>query len=295
MPMVIPVVAGAWTMYAAAGAAMTVASGLAFAGGFLTVVGGISGDKDAMKLGSMLGLAGALPGALTSSAGGSSVAAEAAAETANATAGSTVTDAVGNVATEQAVNQAADLAGSGNDLGLFNELGGSPATEGLVSGAAPDLAGAATNDLGLFNDAAAGATPLAPEAAAGSGGLIGDQTKSALFGSQGYGDGMSGAATGAFDKGVGEASKFGSLSDMFSSTENWMKQNPNLAKLGTGIIKGAADYMGDRQQLKDRMNAEKSYRDWVRQRYSDSVRNLVIPSPVSTAAGPSGIIAGQRG
>ncbi len=299
MPMVIPVVAGAWTMFAAAGATMTIASGLAFAGGFLTVVGGISGDKDAMKLGGVLGLAGGLAGAFSGSAQGASTAAsEAAAETASATAGNTVTDAIGNAATEQVISQAPDLAGAGNDLGLFNDAGiaGAAPGEGLISGAAPDLAGSATNDLGLFNDAgAASSNAIGSAPTADAAGLMGDQTKSAMFGDAGYGEGMSGAATSAFDKGVTESTKFGSLSDMFNSAESWMKQNPNMAKIGGGIIRGAADYMGDRQVLKDRMNAEKSYRDWVRQKYSDSVRNLVIPSPVSAGPGSSGIIAGQRG
>ena len=68
-----------------------------------------------------------------------------------------------------------------------------------------------------------------------------------------------------------------------------------LVKTGAGLVQGAMKSYGDEELAKNDMKRQMAYKDWVRQRYSDSVRNLVIPSPVSTAAGPSGIIAGQRG
>lgn len=287
MPMVVPVVAGAWSMYAGITAA-TMMGGLMAAGGFLTMVGGLTGDRDALKFGSMLSLVGGVGGALANgaTAATSNAAGQAASETANATAGATVADAIGNAPIDQVVSSGAGLPAGIGEVGGVTGV----ADSGLIADAAGGLADKAGTGLA---DAAAPRLAEASDALAAAG----DPNKSALFGAKGFGDGMSGEATGVFDAGVQSTAeaKWGSLGDMFGKAENWMKENPNLAKVGSGIIKGATDYLGERQQMRDRMNAEKSYRDWVRQRYSDSVRNLVIPSPIGAPAPTGGIIAGQRG
>lgn len=307
MPMVVPVVAGAWAM-AAAGTALaagaTIAAGLSMVGGFFTLVGGLAGDKDAVRLGGMLGLAGGAAGALGGGTGASTTnaAGEAAAEGATATAGNTVADNIGTTAVDDMVGPPAELAGNSSslspgDVGIGTG-GGADGGSGLIreaAGLAGDAPGMA--DLNAMGDVGMGVDRATDVARMGGTSLAGDQTKSALFSDAGYGDRMSGEATRIFDEGVQSSadSKWGSLSEMFGGAEKWMKENPNLVKFGGGIVKGAMDYLGDRQQIKDRMNAEKSYRDWVRQRYSDSVRNLVIPAPIGGPPATGGIIAGQRG
>lgn len=303
MPMVIPVVAGAWAM-ASAATVTTIMGALQFAGGFLTVVGGLSGDKDAMKMGSILGLAGGIGGAIDKAAT-SNAAGQAASEGANATAGNTIADNVGSTSVDSMVGPPAELAGSGAGglspadvgIGMGGAADGGSGLIGEASGLAGDVPGMA--DLNAMGDVGMGVDQATDVARMGDVGMgaAGDSSRSALFSNKGYGDGMSGEATRIFDEGAQSSadSKWGSLSEMFGGAEKWMKENPNLVKFGGGIVKGAMDYVGNRQQIKDRLEAEKSYKDWVRQRYSDSVRNLVIPSPIGVAPANAGIISGQRG
>lgn len=297
MPMVIPVVAGAWAM--AAATAGTIMGALQIVGGFFTIVGGLSGDKDALKMGSILGLVGGVGGALDKAAT-ANAAGQAATDGASATAGNTVADNIGTAAVDDMVGPPAELAGSSGaglspaDVGI-GMGGGADGGSGLIgeaSGLAGDTPG--MSDLNAMGDVGMGVDKATDVARMGA---SGDATRAALYSDAGYGEGMSGEATSIFDKGVQSTaeSKWGSLGEMFGGAEKWMKENPNLVKFGGGIVKGAMDYVGNRQQIKDRLEAEKSYKDWVRQRYSDSVRNLVIPSPIGAPTAPTGIISGQRG
>jgi len=83
--------------------------------------------------------------------------------------------------------------------------------------------------------------------------------------------------------------KFGQDFDKFT------KENPGLTKVGGGLLQGAMTYAGNQQMASDNVKRQMAYQDWVRQRYSDSLRNLTVPSVVRTAPASGGIIGGVRG
>ena len=83
--------------------------------------------------------------------------------------------------------------------------------------------------------------------------------------------------------------KFGQDFDKFT------KENPGLTKVGGGLLQGAMTYAGNQQMASDNVKRQMAYQDWVRQKYSDSLLNLTVPSAVRTASASGGIIGGVRG
>ncbi len=83
--------------------------------------------------------------------------------------------------------------------------------------------------------------------------------------------------------------KFGQDFDKFT------KENPGLTKVGGGLLQGAMMYAGNQQMASDNVKRQMAYQDWVRQKYSDSLLNLTVPSAVRTASASGGIIGGVRG
>lgn len=73
----------------------------------------------------------------------------------------------------------------------------------------------------------------------------------------------------------------------------WAKANPALTLAGAGVVGGAMKYIGGQQMAEDNMHRSKEYMDWVRQRYSDSVRNLTIPKYQTPTN--AGLIGAARG
>lgn len=277
MPMAIPLIAayGAVSAGIAAGAA-TLIGGMMIAGGVLTAVGALTGNKKLQTFGSVLSLAGGVANlASTAVQETSSNLASAAAEQATAGTESIAAEGLGQTAAPVA------------DAGATSAL-----TESVAPGAVADSGGAATETAATAANAApaatvdpmaglnAGATadisaPAIEQATAGAeslpvqNGLIGNQNPSLLDKFQ----------TGAQDLG------------------KWAKANPELVKAGTGLISGAANAYGQQQQanaLQDNLAAQQSYMDKLRQRYSDSVRNLQIPT-FATQQPRGGIINGAKG
>jgi hypothetical protein len=73
-----------------------------------------------------------------------------------------------------------------------------------------------------------------------------------------------------------------------------------MAKVAGGLIAGGMNYAGAQSAADAAQKRQMAYQDWVRQRYSDSVRNLQIPTfkisrPGATAVQSPGLIGGQRG
>jgi hypothetical protein len=105
--------------------------------------------------------------------------------------------------------------------------------------------------------------------------------------------------------GGGPASWWDQFKGGVSTASQWMEKNPTMAKNAAGLIQGAFQYEGQQALEDSRMKRQMQYQDWARQRYSDSVRNLTIPtiqtrpnapppvqSPVSLSPG---LIGGARG
>lgn len=286
MPAAIPFVAAAFSIsegVALVSAGSALLGGLMVAGGALSGIGALTGNNKLTALGGVLSLAGGIGNAVSrasSAAEAAKVADSAYGAAANRGADTLgamgVADdtaaAVANTSAEAASSGASNLAGDyGGTIAEemaktpqpFNPVpgaGGTPAPDGLIQQASsqPVPATATRADLaaGTYDSAASAATAGAPN-----------------------------PAESWWDK----------LKSGVSSAGQWAKANPELAKAGAGLVQGAMGYYGQQQLAEDNQKRQMKYQDWVRQRYSDSVRNLRIPSPLSTTAQPQGIIASSRG
>lgn len=273
MPQAIPLVAAAFSVSAGltAGGIM---GGLMVAGGALTGLGALTGNKKLARIGAIASLAGGVGSALGElGTAASGAGAGGALQTgANATAGNTIADAIGGG------TAAGDLAGA-------VASGAAPAAEAVAgevgkgilesAGSGGSVFGSVLDTNPFMGGAAASATPSLASpmnAVSGLGNTAG------TFGQAAAEPAGLLARAGDFAKGVG----------------GWIEKNPQSAKLVSGLIEGAASPYLNKLKLKDQLEMEQRYANWVRQKYSDSVRNLQIPSifaPVPSA----GIISGQRG
>jgi hypothetical protein len=261
MPAAIPIAAAAFGVgsgIAALGAATTIGgtllAGATIVGSALTGIGALTGNQRLTKVGALVGAVGGIGTALTRA-----TAAGAAADAAKATAANNVADAI--AAKSPAAQALTEGASSAAAPGLLEAAGGSPLSSALEQ-ANPFLTG--------------GESLAAPSlsSALADGGILGNSALTATP--------AAAAPSGILDRVAG----FG------QGVSDFIKSNPEAAKLYGGVIQGAMKPYLERQALKDRMAVEKKYEEWARQKYSDSVRNLVIPSPVPFAPG---IIQGQRG
>lgn len=262
MPAAVPLVASAFSVgagvAAAGGIAGIAAGGLTLTSGLMIAGGALSG------LGALTGNAKlARIGAVASLAGGvgqalgvGANAATAAAAPSTATAGSTIGDALAKG------TLGAELAGAG----LLES-----------AGAATSVFDTATNPFLAGNEALLNAGPSL--SASGTGAAAAELANSPL---------------GLMPPMGAETARSGGILGRIGDVGSWIERNPNQAKLVGGLIEGAAGPYLQKQKLKNELDARKSYDDWVRQRYSDSVRNLVIPSMFAPAP-VGGIIGGQRG
>lgn len=341
MPAAIPLVAAAFTVAeglaavgAAAGMAATAAGGVAalsagglsaltltgglmIAGGGLTAVGALTGNKKLMTIGSIMGLAGGVGNLL--SKGAETAATTAAPDAAKEVAGASTTANVGgevvqgpaaegakgaaevasNVAADAAAPAAAPLAGGASpSSGLISDavkgpaglvepgsgpfnFGQAPATEALAG--APDassLASSAPAGPAYATDAAAGVT-TAPGSEFG----IGQPT--------GAGDqlAMANQAPGAGAPSQNPTTGWGKVKEFFSDAAEVSRKNPALTQVGGAFLFGAMNNYSQQSMVADQRKRD----DWLRQRYNESVRNLRIPGLVQTAGASGGIIGGARG
>jgi hypothetical protein len=318
MPMVIPLVAAAFEAYAgvaalAAGAEglAAVTAGLGIAGGALTAVGTITGNKNLTMIGSVAGLAGGI-GTLASSAGDLTV--DAAGEGTDAAAHGF------NAAQDTGLVDDAATSAPATDAGA--NLAGAPTTGGIVGNANPNLAtppvtpeassaGTMTGtppadpnagpDMsnGAYGGSAPPAAPTTPGAAPPATSNVPDFAKGSYGG--GAQPGTAGAPPGS-PYGAGpsgapstDGSWYSQLGDVLHAGAAWSQQNPALTKVAGGLVQGAMQYYGSQQLAEANLNRAKNYQDWARQRYSDSVRNLTVPTIGISAAPSSGIIAGAKG
>lgn len=281
MPMAIPLVASAFSISAGLSAGGML-GGLMVAGGALGGLGAITGNKKLMTLGSILGLAGGVGGALglgetaakeIAKNGITDAAGQAAADAARSTADNTIGSVTGT--TSGGVSEAAKAAGNaasssgGVDSGLYDKV-----VSG-TSGGVPDV----SQRFPSLSDV--NAAPKPP-------GVL-DQLNSVW-------NGPSGAGSGVMDKISNTANTLlDGSKGLISGASDWIKANPDAAKIGGGLVYGAMNYAGNQQLAEDNLKRQMRYSDWVRQRYSDSVRNLQIPSPLSTGTAPAGMIASSRG
>jgi hypothetical protein len=279
--MAIPLIAayGAVSAGIAAGAA-TLVGGMMIAGGVLGAIGAVTGNQKLQMFGGALSLVGGvanLASAATSqtasglanvaaeqaTAGTESIAAEGLGQTAASTAAAPVADGAVDALTESAATGSVVADGGG---GAASEMAGAPAS--VAGGEAPVAASAVQQTPQIS------ASPLA-------GAPVEQATAGTEYLPQTNGAGGSGLISGS--------STQPSLLDKFASAT---KNNPELTKAASGLISGAANAYGQQQQvqaLRDSETQRENYLDKLRQRYSDSVRNLQIPT-FSTQVPRTGII-----
>lgn len=281
MPAAIPFIAayyavGAGVTAAVAAGGLTLASGLMIAGGALSFAGAASGNQKLSRLGAVAMLGGGIASLAGSSANAASAAdavrmsdeVYAGANTAPLaeTPVTAAAPATGSAAADAA--QAAELA----DAAQAARLADAPAP---ASSTALADAPAVTPQAGLVDSAAAQNVPLGSQSAI---------VENPYFPQNGWGqDTLSNVTAGA---GAGPSGP-----GMIEQFSQWMRANPEATKVGGGLVKGAMEYYGQQQFADDQMKRQQSYMDWVRQRYSDSVRNLTIPALVRN----QGVVNGARG
>ena len=333
MPAAIPLVGAAFSVaggVAAAGgmaaiaagglSALTLTSGLMIAGGALTGVGALTGNKKLMTLGSVLGLAGGVSNFVSKAgeAAGAAATAEAASQAAAEAGASTTANVGGNVvqgAGADLATAAADTAASvASEAGSSALAGSQPG--GLIADAAPP--GALTGDTGpwalngtgeggVLADAGAGAAGSAPPSLmeqqafmdantnlAGAGEAV-PNSSAASPGYGTYGTENRGFYPDMQGQQASPGDWWSKMKQFGQDFDKFTKENPGLTKVGGGLLQGAMTYAGNQQMASDNVKRQMAYQDWVRQRYSDSLRNLTVPSVVRTAPASGGIIGGVRG
>lgn len=289
MPALIAIAGAAFSVSAgmtAIAAGSSIIGGLMVAGGALAGIGTLTGNKKLAKIGGILSLAGGLGNlaqGLVKETAGKAAADAAAQEAAKATAGNTIADVTGT-ATE-GLSEAAGAASVADDVAMMGNVGnGAP-----LAGAGGDILQASYGmpSQGLLQGGFAEAGGLGgPMPAGGPGFEVGS------IGAPAQPPGMIQRLFGDTAVGKTAASWADSAGNAMKGVDAWTKANPTMAKVASGMIQGAAGYYGQTQAMKDNMERQKQYADWVRQRYSDSVRNLTIPAP--TAQLSPGIIGGSR-
>lgn len=297
MPQAIPLIGAAFSIssgVAAAGgmaaiaagglSAITLTSGLMIAGGALSAVGTLTGNKKLSAIGAVMGLAGGIGNALgktASVADAAGAAKEAAGASSTANVGGQVVqgaaaDALPSAA-EAATKTASEASKAIGDGGVLRSAMEAPA--------GPDF-GALNSDTGGLVEGARGAAAAAPDVVQAGAKATPNFGTLATESRGFYPDLMAQQAPQG-------GSWWDSVKDLGKDFAKFTKDNPELTRLAGGAIGGVGEYLGGQQLVKDRMKAEMKYSDWVRQRYSDSVRNLTVPT--IRAPAPSGIIGGARG
>lgn len=298
MPAAIPFIVAGGEVLAGAAAASEVVAGLYYAAAATTAVGALAGDSDLQKLGTIVGVAASGAGLIDSATSAAS-----AADAARTGANAATTDLPASAATpaSDAARLGTDAAGpaaspAGDDLeqaGLMGGDPGSPASpsstmydqKGLIGQemtSAPAPAPAASAMTDPSSAAAPPASPPAGPAGPPSGGPAAPAAPTAPQAPTPYGPG---SGWGQDTLGAGQVYGSAPAADpsFWGRAEAWLKANPNTAKVGGGLIQGAMGYIGQQQIANDNLGRAKNYQDWIRQRYSDSVRNLQVPTPFTQA------------
>lgn len=311
MPIAIPLIAAAFEVgagVAAVGTAMTVAetvvAGLEIAGGALTAIGAVTGNKTLMAIGAVAGIAGGLGSLVTggASAGGVAGAADG-------------IDGAGGAALQEGATPAsltgdAGSAGSASDVAA--SAGGSAdaaspfQTPDSGMGTAPDTSGAPapTQPQGIVNANAGQAPTSQPQGIAApkspinplvnsSGSPTVDVTQATAQPTidqssavQSQSGGVDGAGGASLQEGSTPSSAIQSPSlwdqtkSVAGNVGGAIKSNPGLANAAGGIISGAMKSMSDQSLMKEKYAQQLAYEQAQRDRYNASLKGLAMPTYV---------------
>lgn len=314
MPPVIAIAAAVGTVsagMAAVAAGSSLIGGMMIAGGVMSGLGAITGNKKLSMIGGVLGLAGGIGGMMS---GAWDTAASSIAESSMVNAidpAQTAGDAL-NSFDKMNVGEAAASAGNGGAETVAGEMAKTAPEAGPNFGTDRITDNANGGVVDSAREAFGAATPEAPNALNDTNAAM---TRNAQVTQQqaqpasqshvearatwdgdaanragsGYGanaptvepDGswqntraLSDPNTGVV---AGRAEQGGSLWDRVKQVPRWIEENKETAKLAGGLVSGAMKSYGDQSLLKQRYALEDEQRQRERQRYSDSVRGLHMP------------------
>ncbi len=245
-------VGGTMAGFAAAGLGTQLIAGAMIAGGVMTGLGVITGNKKLMKWGGVLSLAGGIGGLASGawSSTASSVAEGAARESFRAAelGAQSATDAMGGV-----------VGGIGDAAG-----GLAQANMGITDigvGAAGAGTGSVPMTPGINPNAPALPTVSTPTVSMPSGVNLGSQ-----------GGVMQTAAKAAESGGI-----LSSVGDKVKPAFEWMEKNPRITQAGAGLLTAGLSGYAQQEALKDQMRMQDEAQARARKRLSDSVQGVKVP------------------
>lgn len=237
-------VGGTMAGFAAAGLGTQLVAGALIAGGVMTGVGVLTGNKKLQKWGGVLSLAGGIGGLASGawSASASSIAEEAARESFRAA--------------ELGAQAAGDVAGAAGGL--------ADATGALAQ------VNAGVSDIGIGAAGAGGVTapPMTPGINPSAPAITAPSVPTSVnLGSQG-------GTMQTMVKGGGAAAGDGG---MLSNTMNWMEKNPRVTQAGAGLLTAGLSGYAQQEEVKEQMRMKEEAQARARKRLSDSVQGVVVP------------------
>lgn len=251
-------VGGTMAGFAAASLGTQLIAGAMIAGGVMTGLGAITGNRKLQKWGGILSIAGGVAG--LASEAWSSVAGSIAEQSAESVAregfqgleygrnvGEAAGAAAGGLADASAGMLQANLGVTDIGVGAASAGGAVP---GIAPVAAPVVTGSATpTTVNLVN--AGGTTATAP----GLQGVV-DVAKEKLSG-----------LTANSEVGGG----------MLSKSMSWMEKNPRLTQAGAGLLTAGLSAYGQQEAIKEQMRMQEEQQARARKRLSDSVQGVTVP------------------
>ena len=243
-------VGGTMAGFAAAGLGTQLVAGAMIAGGVMTGLGAITGNKKLQKWGGVLSLAGGI-GGLASGAWSS---------------------------TAQSIAADAPTAGFGGaEYGMAQRLTGTAA--GGLGDAAGSLvqANMGITDIGVgAAGAGTGGVPMTPGINPSAPTMPTVQTPSVSIPS-GVNLGSQGGVMQTAAKAAGAAGAAAGEGGMLSNAMSWMKANPGLTQAGAGLLTAGLSGYAQQEALKDQMRMQEEAQARARKRLSDSVQGVQVP------------------
>lgn len=251
-------VGGTMAGFAAAGLGTQLIAGAMIAGGVMTGLGAVTGNKKLQKWGGILSIAGGVAG-LASGAWSS---------------------AAGSIA-EQSAESVAREGFQGLEYGRNVGEAAGAAAGGLADASAGMLqANLGVTDIGVGAASAGGAVPgIAPVAAPVVTGSATPTTVNLVNagGTTATAPGLQGVVDVAKEKLSGLTANSEVGGGMLSKSMSWMEKNPRLTQAGAGLLTAGLSAYGQQEAIKEQMRMQEEQQARARKRLSDSVQGVTVP------------------
>ena len=254
MPMAIPLLAAAGTAFAGMAAGGLI-GGVMIAGAAMTAVGALTGNKNLMKWGGVLGLAGGVAGFATGA---------------------------WSTAAEGLATQTASSGQGAQELFRTSKLGQSNALNSFGTDAISQANAAASSSVGMPGSAAQSVSPPATVNLVNGGGTTG--TAGGVQGTmdwakQGVRDYMTPGGA-PQPTGIAPDTSGGGQGGILQSLKSggaWLQANPRLAQAGSGILSAGLGAIGQQEAIRTQIQLQEDAQGRARQRLNDSVKGLNVP------------------